>query len=81
MPQNGRDKDKSEFFLRARQIGALTAVPFILLLGPLIGFFMGSWIDRRFGSYPVGTIALIILGFAASVRETVRLILEVLKNT
>lgn len=80
MSQNDPGKDKSEFFLRARQVGALTAVPMILALGPLIGYFAGSWIDRKFGSHPVGLIVLIILGFAASVRETVRMIREVLQN-
>lgn len=80
MPPRSGDKDKSEFFLRARQIGILTSIPLILALGPLIGYFAGSWIDRKFGFYPVGTLALIGLGFAASVRETVRMIREALRN-
>lgn len=80
MPQNDRRKDESEFFLRARQVGILTSIPFILLLGPLIGFFLGGWIDRKFGWAPYGTAVLIGLGFAAAVRETVRMIRDVLRN-
>ena len=80
MAQNGDRKENPEFFVRARQIGILTSVPIILALGPLIGYFAGSWIDRKFGFYPVGTLVLIGLGFAASVRETVRMIREVLRN-
>ncbi len=81
MPQDDRNKENPEFFVRARQVGILTAVPIILVLGPLIGFFAGSWIDRKFGSHPVGTLVLIGLGFAASVREIVRMIREVLRDT
>lgn len=81
MPQNDSKKDKPEFFAQVRQIGILTAIPLILPLGPLIGFFMGRWVDQKFGFYPCATIALIVLGFAASVRETVRMIRDVLRNS
>jgi len=81
MPQNDPKKDKSELYVRARQIGILTAIPLILPLGPLIGFFMGRWVDQKFGFYPYATILLIALGFAASVRETVRMIRDVLRQS
>jgi len=80
MPQNDENKDKSELFLRARQVGMLTTIPFILLLGPLIGYFAGSWIDRKWDLAPYGTIVLIVLGFAAAVRETVRLLRQTLRQ-
>lgn len=79
MPQNDK-KDGPEFFLRARQIGILTSVPFVLLLGPLIGYFLGHWIDQKMGWEPVGTVLMVTLGFFASARETVRLVKQVIQN-
>lgn len=80
MPQNNGNKNKSEFFLRARQIGILTAVPLVLPLGPLIGYLLGHWIDQKFGIDPFATIVMILLGVAASVRETIRMIREALRQ-
>ena len=62
-------------------MGALTTLPFILLLGPLIGFYMGGWIDRKTGFAPYGTVLMIILGFAASVRETARMLRDVMRQS
>ena len=61
-------------------LGILTTVPIVLLLGPVIGFFVGDWIDRKIHCYPWVTIIFIGLGFVASGRETVRLLKEVLKD-
>jgi F0F1-type ATP synthase assembly protein I len=58
----------------ARQVGVLTAIPFVLLSGPAIGYLLGSWLDRRLGTDPVLLIVCILLGFVASGRETYRLI-------
>jgi F0F1-type ATP synthase assembly protein I len=71
---------KDAFYSQVKQIGALTAVPVILVLGPLVGFFAGDWIDRRFQWYPWATIVLLVLGFVASGREIFRLLKQVLKE-
>jgi F0F1-type ATP synthase assembly protein I len=73
-------KKTKDAFHQVRQIGILTTVPFVLLLGPLIGYFAGSWIDRKFGVSPYAMTVFIALGFAASVRETVRIIREISRN-
>ena len=71
---------KDEVFSQVKQIGALTAVPIILLLGPAIGYFAGGWLDRQFHSHPWCTAILLVLGFLASGREVTRLLREVLKE-
>ena len=58
----------------ARQVGVLTAIPFVLLTGPAIGYLVGSWLDRKFGTEPTLLIVFLLLGFVASGRETYRLI-------
>jgi F0F1-type ATP synthase assembly protein I len=53
-----------------RSAGLLLAIPTILIVAPLVGFFIGQWCDRRFGTSPWLVILGLILGFAAAGRET-----------
>mgnify|MGYP003394798093 CR=1 FL=1 len=75
MAENGK-----AFYSQVKQIGALTAVPIILVVGPILGYFVGDWIDRKFQFYPWGTISFLILGFVASGREIFRLLKQILKE-
>jgi F0F1-type ATP synthase assembly protein I len=60
-----------------RTAGMLMAIPSLLIAGPLVGFFMGKWGDRRLGCEPWLTIAGVVLGFFAAGRETYRIIRRV----
>ena len=71
---------KSALPSQLKQIGALTAIPVILLMGPLLGYFAGDWIDRKFQVFPWFTIIFLFLGFVASGREIFRLLKRVLKE-
>jgi ATP synthase protein I len=68
------------FSSQVKQLGVLTTIPIILLAGPAVGFWMGSWIDRKANCYPWFTIIFIGLGFAGSAREVIRLLKQVLKD-
>jgi F0F1-type ATP synthase assembly protein I len=48
----------------------LLAIPTLLIVAPLVGGFVGSWLDRRFKSSPWLLILGLILGFVAAGRET-----------
>lgn len=72
--------NKNAISPQLKQLGALTAIPIILLAGPAVGYFMGSWLDRQFRIYPWFTIALMVLGFVASGREIFRLLKEISKD-
>ena len=80
MPQNREKPGKSEFFQIAWQVGILTTVPFILVAGPLIGYWVGDWFDRRYHSDPYAKAILMLLGLIGSVREIVQIIRRVLKS-
>ena len=69
--------EKNVNWKQLKQLGVLTTVPVILLVGPAVGFFLGGWIDRKAHIYPWFTIIFIGLGFVASGREVVRLLKEV----
>ena len=71
---------KDAFYSQVKQLGALTAVPIILVAGPLAGYFIGNWVDGRFRVYPWGTVLFLIFGFVASGREIFRLLKQLLKE-
>ncbi len=70
---------KDAYLMQVKQIGALTAIPIILFVGPVTGYFIGNWVDRRFQFYPWCTVLFLILGFVASGREIYRLLNQILK--
>jgi F0F1-type ATP synthase assembly protein I len=64
-----------------RPIGLLTAIPFLMMFGPLLGYFGGNWLDQKLGTEPYLMIALIILGFIASGKEVWKLIQRASRET
>jgi F0F1-type ATP synthase assembly protein I len=64
-----------------RPIGLLTAIPFVLLFGPLIGYFIGDWLDKRFGTEPWLMTIFVVLGFVAAGREVWGLIRRASRDT
>jgi ATP synthase protein I len=57
-----------------KQIGLLTSLPFIMVAGPLVGYFIGEWLDRILDTSPYLTVVLIVMGLISSGRETYKLI-------
>ena len=57
-----------------RQVGLLTTIPVLLAVSPLIGFFMGRFLDQKLDTDPIFTIVFLILGFIAGARQTARVI-------
>ena len=57
-----------------RQAGLLTTIPVVLLVGPALGYYVGTWADRRWSSGPWGMGVGIVVGLLASARVTVDLI-------
>ena len=57
-----------------QQAGLLTSIPFVLLVGPAIGYYAGTAIDRHWSFQPWGMATGLILGLGASARVTIDLI-------
>lgn len=57
-----------------RQAGLLTTIPVLLAISPLIGFFIGRFLDGKFKTDPLFTIIFLILGFVAGAMQTARVI-------
>ena len=61
------DKDR---YAWARQAGLLSTIPFLMAVPPIAGLLIGRYLDKKFSlQQPVFTIVLLLLGFAAGVRE------------
>jgi len=76
MVKNGNEKD----YRYIRQVGLLTTIPVMLLSGPLIGFLIGNYIDKRFGTAPWFMVLFVCIGFVASIRQTIAIIKKASSN-
>jgi len=66
--------DQKDRMTGLRQVSLLTAIPALLVIGPLIGLWLGRYLDQRFGTEPYLLVVFVVLGFVASGRETWKLI-------
>lgn len=66
-----RKDDKSAGY---RQIGFLTLIPVIMVVAPLLGYFLGSFLDEKLGTEPYLMIVFIVFGFVAAGKEVYELI-------
>lgn len=55
-------------------IGAYITIPFVQAIPPIIGWFIGRWLDSVFGVAPYIMYTFMILGFIAGFREVYRII-------
>jgi ATP synthase protein I len=69
-----REKKDEEKARLAQQVGAYITIPFILLASPLVGWLLGSWLDKKFHTQPYLLLLCIFLGFLAGIREVIRVI-------
>ncbi len=52
----------------------MTAIPFVLLVGPALGYYLGIALDRQWSYSPWGMGGGIVLGLLASARVTIQAI-------
>ncbi|TMQ56281.1 MAG: hypothetical protein E6K72_05525 [Candidatus Eisenbacteria bacterium] len=53
--------------------GLLLAIPTLLIVAPIVGYFVGSFVGRWLKGEELGGIAGLALGFAAAGRETYKI--------
>ena len=54
--------------------GLLSFLPLVLGAGPIAGYFLGNYLEKRFGLPVYVSIVLVTIGFIASLKETIRII-------
>jgi ATP synthase protein I len=60
---------------RVRLIGTFAMIPFVMAVPPVVGWYLGSWLDGLFGTSFVMYIFL-VLGVLGGARECYRIIKE-----
>jgi len=63
-----------------KQLGLATLIPLVLLSGPIVGYFLGSILDEKLKISPWGVTCIMLLGFIASVKETIQIIKKISKT-
>ena len=63
-PQKKRPEDPA-----MRSAAMLLAIPTLLIISPLLGFFLGDLGDKRFHTSPWLSLSGLVLGFVAAGRE------------
>ena len=74
------DKRKADLYRWIKIGGLLSFLPFVMVAGPLGGFYLGNYLEKRFGLPGYVSIALIAVGFIGSFREAVRVIKIAIKS-
>jgi len=67
-------ENKDKFYSNLRQAGIYTVIPLILAVGPIIGYFIGNFLDKKLHTSPYLMILFIIFGFVASGKEVYNLV-------
>ena len=57
-----------------RKVGVFITIPFVLAVPPVLGWAIGHWLDKYFGTDPYLMYIFVILGFASAIREFCRII-------
>ena len=66
-----------EKYERFRHFSLLTAIPMVMVAGPIVGYGVGYFFDRWFSTDPWGMAIFSLLGIVSGARETVGLIRRV----
>jgi len=70
--------DKKELYKRIKISGLILYIPIMLLAGPMSGFFLGDYLQKKFHLPYFILIILVCLGLAVGIREVIRIIRLVL---
>jgi len=52
-----------------RDIGSYTLIPMMMLVGPVLGFLIGKWVEKQWGYAPWPSTGGALFGLAAAVRQ------------
>ena len=63
-----------------KQVAILTTLPIILAVGPILGYFIGNYLDQKLHTAPYLMILFIFFGFVASGRQVYKLVIRSIKE-
>ncbi|UCB51507.1 MAG: AtpZ/AtpI family protein [Candidatus Zixiibacteriota bacterium] len=60
------NKKRNDKYSTYRQIGILTTIPMLMAVGPILGYYIGNFLDKTLDTAPYLMVVFIFFGFAAS---------------
>ena len=74
------DRKKADFYKWTKIWGLLSFIPVVLAAGPLAGYFLGDYLEKKIGHAPYLSLICMGFGFFTSIREIIK-ILKLVQNT
>ena len=71
--------EKAAFYKQVKIAGMALYITFVLVTGPLAGYVLGDFLQKRFGMPAFGVWICIVAGALTSIRETVRIIRRLIR--
>ena len=68
------NKKRNDRYSTYRQIGILTTIPMLMAVGPVLGYYIGNFLDKKLNTDPYLMVVFIFLGFVASGKGVYNLI-------
>ena len=60
------NKKRNDKYSIYRQISILTTIPILLAVGPILGYYIGDFLDKKLGTAPYLMVVFIFFGFVAA---------------
>jgi ATP synthase protein I len=68
------DDDEAHNRRRIQIIASYITLPFVLAVPPIVGWYIGSWLDLHFKTTPYIMYIFLLLGVASGAREFYRIV-------
>lgn len=65
---------KAEFYRLTKVWGLVSFVPVVLAAGPLAGYFLGDYLEKKIGFAPYLSLIFLGLGFVTSIKEIIKIL-------
>jgi len=65
---------REDFYQGIKTIGFATFIPFMLAAGPLSGYFVGTFLRKKFNLSSYVVLASVVFGFIAGAMETIKVL-------
>lgn len=73
MPDNNHNEDDK---INIKQISIFITIPFVIAIPPIIGWFIGNFLDKWLHTEPFLTYFMILCGIIAGIRELYRILIK-----
>ncbi len=69
-----RTYEKTEFYRLAKIWGLVSFIPVVMAAGPIAGYFLGEYLEKKFGFAPYISMSLVAIGFVSGGIEVVKIL-------